>query len=103
MADGTRTYTGVWTNWSHGRVHGATITLSRESGGILAAFLAIYVAYAGGKFWRILSFAAHQLKTTPPSRTRDALHYQRQVILRNSGSGGGALWALSVLPFRNQR
>jgi hypothetical protein len=94
-----QTYTGYWINWSHGAVHGATITLPQQYGGLLAAFLALYVAFAGGMFWRILAFALHQSNTTKPDDARDGLHYQRQVILRNVGGGASTAWAFLILPW----
>lgn len=41
---------GFWTNWSHGRVKGATITLTHRNGALLTAFLALFVAFAGTSF-----------------------------------------------------
>jgi hypothetical protein len=96
-ANGTYTYLGPWINWSHGRVKGATLTLQSKYGGLLAAFLAIYVSFTGGMFWRLLSFILHQLYTTKPGRNRDGLHHQRQVILRNSQGASGALWEFAKL------
>jgi hypothetical protein len=91
-------YTGVWVNWSHNLVQGTTLTLTKRNGGLLGAFLAIFITFAGGMFWRILSYALHQANTTDPSQKHDALHYQRQVILRNSGSGaGGVAWGMMKL------
>ncbi|KAK0614802.1 hypothetical protein DIS24_g11914 [Lasiodiplodia hormozganensis] len=40
-------YCGVWTNWSRGKVLGATLTLSREDGNLLIAFLAFFVTAVG--------------------------------------------------------
>jgi hypothetical protein len=93
-------YTGVWTNWSHGAIHGRTLTITQQYGGILAAFLALYVSFAGGMFWKILSFAIHQIQTRNHSGTGDWLRYEREVILRNSGTGSGeAAWSFFLLPF----
>ena len=89
--------TGVWTNWSHGRVLGATLTLSQRSGAVLAAFLAIFVSFAGSMFWQILSYAIHQALATEPGSKSDGLHQQRQVILRNSSTAGTALWKITTL------
>src|SRR5436189_4019354 len=91
------TYTGTWINWSHGAIRGATITLPQAYGGFLVAFLAIYVSFAGGMFWRFLSFICHQLNTTQSERSRDALHHQRQVIFRNGGAIE-AFWELAKMP-----
>lgn len=95
---GIYTYTGVWINWSHGAVRGATLTIPQKYGGLLTAFLAIYVAFAGGVFWRTLSYVLHQCNTTKPGNKRDGLHYQRQIILRNGGSAAGAFLAFMKLP-----
>jgi hypothetical protein len=38
---------GFWTNWSDGKILGATMTLTRQHGGFLIAFLAIFVGMAG--------------------------------------------------------
>jgi len=97
-ATNSYTYTGVWTNWSHGAIRGATLTLSKRSGGYLTAFLALYVTISGVMFWKILSYTLHQTHTTPPGTTRDGLHYQRQVILRNSKGAVDAFMSFMRLP-----
>jgi hypothetical protein len=94
---GIHTYTGVWTNWSRGAILGATITLSARDGGLLAAFLALYVSFAGTMFWQFLKFVLHQLNTTEPGAKRDGLHHQRQVVLRNSGGAAEALREFAVM------
>jgi hypothetical protein len=38
---------GFWTNWSHGKVQGATVTMTRQHGGFLIAFLAIFIGMVG--------------------------------------------------------
>ncbi|KAH6687315.1 hypothetical protein F5X68DRAFT_268761 [Plectosphaerella plurivora] len=85
----TEIYTGQWTDWSRGRVLGATLTLSSRDGAILVAFLAFFVTIVGTRTWIIVSFVAHQImaKDSP----HDGLHYQRQHILRNE-SAAGATW-----------
>jgi hypothetical protein len=102
MSDDIRAYTGFWINWSRGAVYGTTLTLEHHSGAILAAFLALYVSFAGGAFWRLLSFVLHQLKTTEPPLKRDIQHHQCQVILRNSGTSAvGAAQAFATLTIRD--
>jgi hypothetical protein len=96
--NGLHTYTGPWINWSHGVILGATLTLPSKYGGLLAAFLAIYVSFAGHMFWRLLSFVLHQIYTTKPGSKRDGLHHQRQVILRNNGGAADAFWEFAKLP-----
>lgn len=66
MSDGIHVVTGLWTNWSPGRILGATLTLPQKYGGLLLTFLAVYVAFAGSMFWRFLAFILHQINTTGP-------------------------------------
>lgn len=77
-------YLGLWTDWSHGRVAGAIITLSHRNGAFLTAFLAIFVTTAGTSFWRIACFALHQFFSTRTAQ--DGLYHQRQAILRNAAN-----------------
>lgn len=86
---------GVWTNWSRGRIMGATLTLSRTDGNYLLSFTALFISLVSARFWRILCFIAHTKFSTPDPR--DALHHQRQAILRNSASPLSSLWTLALL------
>ncbi|KAH8883500.1 hypothetical protein GQ53DRAFT_882709 [Thozetella sp. PMI_491] len=90
-----RVHIGFWTNWSRGSVFGATVTLSRDNGNLLIAFTAFFVGLVAARFWRIICLVLHRWFSTPESR--DALHHQRQVILRNSESAESAFWSLSQL------
>ena len=85
-------YLGFWTNWSHGRVRGTTLTLSRRHGGLLMAFLALFVATTGTRFWRISCFFIHRYLSS--ENARDAQYHQRQAILRNAANSTSGLWAL---------
>ena len=85
-------YRGVWTNWSHGRVHGATLTLNRRNGGLLTAFLALFVTVVGTRFWRIGCFFIHRWFSSKDAR--NALCHQRQAILRNAANSTSGLWIL---------
>lgn len=80
---------------SHGLVLGSTITLSERDGGLLTAFLALFVSAAGAACWRILSYAFHQYRAKQDFQA--AVHHQQQAILRNTGSPGGAAWQLGLL------
>ena len=91
---GSSIYTGVWTNWSRGPILGATITLTQRNGSLLTAFLGIFVTIAGGASWRILSFLIHQHRAGHDRKDKDALHYQQQVILRNSDSSAVTAWQM---------
>ena len=77
-------YLGIWTNWSHGKIREATLTVSRRNGGLLTAFLALLVGVAGTSFWRIGCFFIHRYFSSKVAA--DALYHQRQVILRNSSN-----------------
>lgn len=80
---------GVWTNWSRGRIAGATITLSHQNGALLTAFLAMFITFVGTSFWRIISFTLHQLYSS--DTPNDGLYHQTQAILRNSESSTTSL------------
>jgi hypothetical protein len=82
-------YLGMWTNWSRGRVLGATLTLSREDGNYLLSFTAFFIGFVSTRFWRIMCFILHNLFST--STPRDALYHQQQAILRNSYSADSGL------------
>lgn len=75
-------YTGVWTNWSRGSTFGWTLTLTKAEATLLTAFVAFFVTMVGTRLWKIASLIWH-FKYTSPS-PQDALHHQRQAILRNA-------------------
>lgn len=88
--------TGFWTDWSYSPIFGATITLRQREGVLLVAFLALFVNFVGISFWRISCFTLHHLYSTEVAQ--DALHHQRQAILRNSANGtDGLLGFFNVL------
>ena len=88
-------YTGFWVNWSRNKTLGSTLTLSDRNGGLLIAFLAIFVSVAGGAFWRIVSYIIHQSRAK--LAYQDGLHHQQQAIFRNASSPGSASWQLGQL------
>lgn len=88
-------YTGVWINWSHGALLGSTLTLSASHGGLLTAFLAIFVSAAGTACWSVTSFAVHQYRAK--LEYQDALHHQQQLIFRSNPPPGIAFWQFSQL------
>jgi hypothetical protein len=87
---------GTWTNWSHGPIYGATLTLTRRNGGLLSAFITLFVTYVGTRFWRIVCFLIHHTLSAADS-SQDGLYHQRQAILRNSSTGLGGIWAFLQL------
>ncbi|KAH8880208.1 hypothetical protein GQ53DRAFT_670404 [Thozetella sp. PMI_491] len=84
---------GAWTDWSRGPVLGATLTLTREDGNLLIAFLAFFVALVGTRFWRIVCLILHY--TYSRGSPRDGVHHQRQVFLRNAPNPEVAVWTLA--------
>lgn len=84
-------YTGVWTNWADGRLFGATLTTTRTHGSLLIAFISLFVAIVGTRFWRIGCFTVHCVYST--GAPRDGLYHQRQAILRNAANGTTGLWS----------
>lgn len=85
-------YLGIWINWSRGSIRGATLTLNRGNGGLLTAFLALFVTVVGTRFWRIGCFSIHRYFSS--KHARDALCHQRQAILRNAAESTSGLWTL---------
>jgi hypothetical protein len=85
-------YLGIWTNWSQGSIAGLTFTTTLQNGGLLIAFLALYITFTGSCFWTIVSFTIHQILSRQGSQ--NAMYHQRQAILRNSDTSAAALWRL---------
>ena len=83
---------GFWTNWSHGSVKGATITLTKQDGTILTTALALFVTLVGTCFWRLFCFVIH-LCFSAKNKPQDGLYHQRQAVLRNSATGVAGLWS----------
>ncbi|KAK8022290.1 hypothetical protein PG993_013057, partial [Apiospora rasikravindrae] len=77
-------YLGAWTNWSRGRVMGATLTMTREQGNFLITFTAFFIPFVVSRLWKSFAMLFHQCYST--SDPRDAVHHQRQVLLRSSAS-----------------
>lgn len=84
LADQYPVHIGLWTNWSRGRVMGATYTFKQSDANVLIAFVAFFIAFVSTRFWRILCFVLHRLYSTPDPQS--AVYYQCQAILRNCSS-----------------
>lgn len=89
MASQQEIYKGFWTNWIDGRVEGATLTLSRDGGAYLIAFLALFVHVSGASFWRMASFAIFYHRSKP-DLDHDVI-LQQQTVFRNSASAISSL------------
>jgi len=68
-------HVGAWTDWSKGYVLGATLTLTRRDSDLLIAFLALFVALMGTRFWRIVCLFLHFIYSQ--DSPHDGVHYQR--------------------------
>jgi len=90
-------FVGPWINHSHNVLVGATITLKTREAGFLLALLVVVVGAAGRSFWTITSYTIHQLRSKEDPQ--DALHYQQQAILKNSGTALGTAWKLGQVSF----
>lgn len=73
---------GFWINHSFSNIRGATLTLDPGRGGLLIAFLALFVGATGRGFWKITRCILHFALSSDASP--DGIHLQRQAILRNS-------------------
>ncbi|KAH7303430.1 hypothetical protein B0I35DRAFT_384031 [Stachybotrys elegans] len=90
-------YTGVWTNWSQRGAFRSTLTLSRQDGALLIAFLAFFVTLVGAQAWRIVCFVFFHFHST--SLKQDALYHQRQAVVRNSASPIGGVLSLARIMY----
>jgi hypothetical protein len=75
-------YLGFWINRSFGVIRGATLTLDRNRGGLLIAFLALFVSASGRSFWKLARCCLYYVNST--NESSDGVHLQRQAILRNT-------------------
>ena len=97
QSSGAYIYTGHWINWSRGAILGSTLTLSTRDGGLLTAFIAIFVTLAGAAFWKILSYLLHQYRAS--EEYQPAIHQQEQLVLRNTTSPADAAWQFAQIGF----
>ncbi|KAF2967835.1 hypothetical protein GQX73_g5752 [Xylaria multiplex] len=88
-------YVGTWTNWTRGRVLGATLTLRRRDADLLIAFTAFFIAFVATRVWRLICFAIHRScsKETP----QNTIYHQHQAILRNSSTPEDGIRLLSYV------
>lgn len=94
-------YLGAWTNWSRGRILGATLTLTIPDGNLVVTFAAFFFTLVATGFWKIACICAHWYYST--AAPRDALYHQRQVILRNSYTPQSGLWRILQLAWGFRR
>jgi hypothetical protein len=75
-------YLGFWMNRAYNSVQGSTLTLDRQRGTVLIAFLVLFVGATGKNFWKIVRYGMHIYFSS--DQNSDAIYHQRQAILRNS-------------------
>ncbi|KAI3329978.1 hypothetical protein F4824DRAFT_516016 [Ustulina deusta] len=88
-------FIGVWTNWSHGKITGATLTLTQSNGNLLIAFVALFASMLAGHIWNIIRFGLYLWHASPESH--DALYHQQQALLRNGPTAGASAFTLMEL------
>ena len=88
-------YTGLWTDWTHSRSQGLTLTVPAGHAAVLIAFLAIFVRIAGGHLWDVFCYIIFHVRSTADAR--DGLHHQQQALLRNNLSDNRAIWQFSSI------
>jgi hypothetical protein len=88
-------YTGLWTDWTHGRSQGLTLTIPASHAAVLIAFLAIFVRIAGGHLWDVFCYIIFHIRSTTDAR--DGLHHQQQALLRDNLSDNRAIWQFSSI------
>ncbi|KAH7075062.1 hypothetical protein FB567DRAFT_183030 [Paraphoma chrysanthemicola] len=93
--DDKAVFLGLWTNWSQGSIAGLTLTTTIQNGGLLIAFLALFVTFSGTCCWSITSFLIHQMLSR--RYPQNAIYHQKQAILRNADTSATALWRLTRL------
>ena len=93
MADSYHVQLGFWTDWSQGPVFGRMLTVAQSDANLLIAFVAFFVALVGTRFWRLACFVLHVFVYSSKTQ-RDALHHQRQALLRNVSNAEAGLSTL---------
>lgn len=88
-------YTGIWTNWSRGAILGSTLTVTKQYGNLLIAFMALFIGFVASRLWKISCLALHRSYSSTDKRS--PIHHQRQVILRNSRTAESALFEILCL------
>ncbi|KAK4163115.1 hypothetical protein QBC43DRAFT_355491 [Cladorrhinum sp. PSN259] len=76
-------YLGSWTNWSHGKIKGLTLTVSQTWGDVIVAAIALTITFTALQLWGIVCFLAFQFRRSPAG---DHVYHLVQAALRNSNS-----------------
>lgn len=97
----TLIYTGFWTNWTRGRILGATLTLSQDNGAVLIVLLSLFVQLAGSHLWNLICFLVFLARST--SDPQHVLHHQQQALLRTKASSLSLTWQFISTAWRWRR
>jgi hypothetical protein len=83
-------FVGYWTDWSNGRVLGASITVPDSSGRYILSGTATFIGIVAGFAWALVVYFLHNTRVRvnrdSDLEDEDLLHLQQQVSLRNSQS-----------------
>jgi hypothetical protein len=77
-------FVGKWTDWSHGAILGASLTVQEKYGRYIIAAMASFVGIVASYTWTIVAYVVH--RTRVPRHSADPLLRQQQVSLINSQS-----------------
>ncbi|KAI0155334.1 hypothetical protein GGR57DRAFT_491761 [Xylariaceae sp. FL1272] len=98
-AHGYPVHLGLWINWTHGPILGASLTTTRQNAALLVAFTSTYIGFVATRVWRILCFILHRLYSV--ATPQNAGYHRIQAILCNaSAPEDGARLALKLLSTR---
>ncbi|KAK3998227.1 hypothetical protein QBC44DRAFT_376080 [Cladorrhinum sp. PSN332] len=84
---------GFWKDYSQSGWSSSMITVKIATGALIISGLTIFITLVGARFWAIVAFAIHQCRSK--DLDKDGLHYQHQLVYRNSTSQLGTAWHLS--------
>lgn len=90
-------YKGFWINRSLGTVRGSTLTVDLQVGGLIIAFLALFLGVIARSVWKITRFLMHASVSTHSKQ--DEVYHQRQAILRNQSLAIDAILDLCRLGY----
>jgi hypothetical protein len=88
-------FLGKWTDWSHGAILGASLTVDEKYGQYIIAATASFIGIVAGFVWTIVAYVVHRCRV--PRHGADPLLRQQQVSLLNSQSPLSTSWELLCL------
>jgi hypothetical protein len=103
-AGATAVKTGIWTDYSRGKILGSILTLPNRHATVLLALMATLVGIAGTRSWMLTRFFLYKAFPTEENTHEDeptdqpaARTFPQHVILRNSETASGA--ALTLIEY----